>query len=127
MPQIKTLSLNNGSSEVEYAPAAKSNTSVTFVNRSEGSLDAVSSVVSSHPAVTPGQKLQKQTLRLSKNKEVVVQDVAQKANVGLFNLDVTFPSTGTSRAERLAALNEFKAALTDPDIVDSIVDNEAFI
>lgn len=124
MPQIKTITVNNGTSDVPYTPAGSSATSTLFVNRGT-TLSGVSKISSNHPTANPGAN-QRQSLVLNKRKEVTVEGIVQQLEIGVYDLGIVNSPTNSTRAERLAALTEFRDLLSDPDIEASIVDNEAF-
>lgn len=122
MPQIKTLTVNNGSADVNYAPAGSDANATLFINRGE-SLKGVSKIsMSIAPA---SQTTARSVLKLDKKVEQTVEGVVSTRDVALFDLR-TAQATSSTRAERVAALNELRSLLGDPAVVDHIVDHEAF-
>lgn len=124
MPQIKTLTVNNGSANVEYVPAGSDANSTVFVNRGD-TLQGVSRVTASSNPVPNGAAVQRSMLKLDKKKEVTVDNKVTVQDVALFSLSTALASQ-TTRAERVAALNELSSLLADPDVQKHIVDHEAF-
>lgn len=124
MPQIKTLTVNNGSANVEYVPAGSDANSTVFVNRGD-TLQGVSRVTASSNPVPNGAAVQRSMLKLDKKKEVTVDNKVTVQDVALFGLSTALASQ-TTRAERVAALNELSSLLADPDVQKHIVDHEAF-
>lgn len=124
MPQIKPIVVNNGTSDVTYSPGGSSATSTLFVNRGS-TLAGVSKITSDHPTANPGAN-QRQRLVLNKRKEITVDGIVQLVEIGVYDLGIVNSPTGSTRAERLAALTEFRDLLADPDVEASIVDNEAW-
>lgn len=124
MPQIKTLTVNNGSANVDYVPAGSDANSTVFVNRGD-TLQGVSRVTASSNPVPNGAAVQRSMLKLDKKKEVTVDNKVTVQDVALFSLSTALASQ-TTRAERVAALNELSSLLADPDVQKHIVDHEAF-
>lgn len=124
MPQIKPLAVSNGTSTVTYTPGGSSATSTLFVNRGQ-TLGSISKVTSDHPTASPGAN-QRQRLVLNKRKEVTVDGIVQQQEIGVYDLGIVNSPNGSTRAERVAALTEFRNLLSDADVVASIVDNEAW-
>lgn len=124
MPQIKTLTVNNGTTDTVFVPVGSTANNTTFLSRGS-SLKGVSRVTSTHNPVSPNALVQRQSLVLDRNKELTVDGRIVTQKVTLFDLGVA-QSVEATREDRLAALNEFKDLLNDTDVVNSIVDNEAF-
>jgi len=124
MPQIKTLTVNNGTTDTTYVPVGSTANNTTFLSRGS-SLKGISRITSTHNPVSPSALVQRQSLVLDRNKELTVDGRIVTQKVTLFDLGVA-QSVEASREDRLAALNEFKSLLDDTDVVNSIVDNEAF-
>lgn len=122
MPQIKTLTVNNGSVGVVYTPAGSDANATLFVNRGQ-SLKGVSKISTSVAAAN--QTTARSVLKLDKKVEQTVEGVVSTRDVALYDLR-TAQSTLSTRDERVAALSELRALLGDPDIIDFIVDHEAF-
>lgn len=122
MPQIKTLTVNNGSVDVAYAPAGSDANATLFINRGQ-SLKGVSKVSASISAAN--QNTARGVLKLDKKIEQTVEGVVSTRDVALLDLR-TAQSVLSTRAERVAALSEFRALLGDPSVIDFIVDHEAF-
>lgn len=122
MPQIKTLTVNNGSVDVSYTPAGSDSNATLFVNRGT-SLKGVSKISAS--IATANQSTARGVLKLDKKIEQTVEGVVSTRDVALFDLR-TAQSMVSTRGERVAALNEFRELLGDPDVINFIVDHEAF-
>lgn len=122
MPQIKTLVVNNGAADVSYAPAGSDSNVTMFVNRGT-SLKGVSKITSS---VTPANATTaRSVLKLDKKVEQTVEGVVSTRDIALFDLRTAL-SINSARSERVAALAELRSLLGDPDVINSIVDHEAF-
>lgn len=122
MPQIKTLVVNNGAADVSYAPAGSDSNVTMFINRGT-SLKGVSKVTSS---VSPANSTTaRSVLKLDKKVEQTVEGVVSTRDIALFDLRTAL-SINSARSERVAALAEFRSLLGDPDVINSIVDHEAF-
>lgn len=124
MPQIKTLTVNNGSADVTYVPAGSDANSTVFVNRGD-TLQGVSRITASSNPVPNGAAVQRSMLKLDKKKEVTVDNKVTVQDVALFSLSTALAAQ-TTRTERVAALNELSSLLADPDVQKHIVDHEAF-
>lgn len=122
MPQIKTLVVNNGAADVSYAPAGSDSNVTMFVNRGT-SLKGVSKITSS---ISPANSTTaRSVLKLDKKVEQTVEGVVSTRDVALFDLRTAL-SINSARSERVAALQEFRSLLGDPDVINAIVDHEAF-
>lgn len=122
MPQIKTLVVNNGAADVSYAPAGSDSNVTMFINRGT-SLKGVSKITSS---VSPANSTTaRSVLKLDKKVEQTVEGVVSTRDIALFDLRTAL-SINSARSERVAALAEFRSLLGDPDVINSIVDHEAF-
>lgn len=122
MPQIKTLVVNNGAVDVSYTPAGSDSNVTMFVNRGT-SLKGVSKITSS---ISPANSTTaRSVLKLDKKVEQTVEDVVSTRDVALFDLRTAL-SINSARSERVAALQEFRSLLGDPDVINAIVDHEAF-
>lgn len=124
MPQIKTLVVNNGSVDVNYTPAGSDANSTVFVNRGS-TLRGISRITTSITPAALAANVQRSMLKFDKKKEVTVDNIVVVQDVTLYSLSIALNGT-TSRAERLAALQEFISLLNDPDVKDYIVDHESF-
>jgi hypothetical protein len=124
MPQIKTLTVNNGSAAVSYSPAGSDANSTIFVNRGS-TLRGVSRITASNNPVASGALVERNTLKFDKKKEVIVDGQTTIQDVALYNLS-TAQNNGTTRTERLAALNELRNLLANPDVETFLVDHESF-
>lgn len=124
MPQIKTLTVNNGSADINYVPAGSDANSTVFVNRGD-TLQGVSRITASSNPVPNGAAVQRSMLKLDKKKETTVDNKVVVQDVALFGLSTALASQ-TTRTERVAALNELSSLLADPDVQAHIVDHEAF-
>lgn len=122
MPQIKTLVVNNGAADVFYTPAGSDSNVTMFVNRGT-SLKGVSKITSS---ITPANSTTaRSVLKLDKKVEQTVEGVVSTRDVALFDLRSAL-SINSARSERVAALQELRSLLGDPDVINAIVDHEAF-
>lgn len=124
MPQIKTLTVNNGSADIVYQPAGSDANSTVFVNRGD-TLRGVSRITASISTPAAGAAVQRATLKLDKKKEATADSTVTVNDVSLYTLGVAL-SANTTRAERLGALNELISLLWDPDVQTYIVDHESF-
>lgn len=124
MPQIKTITVNNGTADVLYVPAGSDANSTVFVNRGS-TLKGVSRITTSLTAAAQGASVQRSRLKFDKKKEVTVDNVVTVSDVALYELSTALNAT-TTRAERVAALTELSVLLADPDVQKFIVDHEAF-
>lgn len=122
MPQIKTLVVNNGTVDVSYTPAGSDSNVTMFVNRGT-SLKGVSKITSS---ITPANSTTaRSVLKLDKKVEQTVEGVVSTRDIALFDLRSAL-SINSARSERVAALQELRSLLGDPDVINAIVDHEAF-
>lgn len=124
MPQIKTLVVNNGSADVSYVPAGSDANSTVFVNRGN-TLRGISRITTSITPAALAANAQRSMLKFDKKKEVTVDDTVTVQDVSLYSLGIVLNGM-TTRAERLAALQEFISLLNDPDVQQYIVDHESF-
>lgn len=125
MPQIKPLSISNGSATVVYSPAASNLDTTQWVNRGQ-SLSSVSKITNKHQPIKQGAA-QWQTLSLDKKKEVQLPSGELIiSNIGLYELKIANDPSTSTKDERRQALNELINLLQDPDIITSIVENESF-
>lgn len=122
MPQIKTLTVNNGTADVNYVPAGSDSNATLFINRGT-SLKGISKISAS--IATANQTTARGVLKLDKKIEQTVEGMVSTRDVALFDLR-TAQSTLSTRDERVAALSEFRSLLGDADVINFIVDHEAF-
>lgn len=122
MPILKTLTVNNGTADVAYNPAASSATTATFINRG-GSLKGISRITNNHPIPGVNASVQRHSLVLDKQKEVEVNGVLTVQRIALFDLGVA-QDVNATRTDRESALNELTSLLADADVRKSIIDNE---
>lgn len=126
MPQLKPLTINDGSTDVEY-PIDGNSQGVTAWRKPDGNLRGGNTVVVTKRDAKSSQTTRKGSLTLTVPLISTCETTCSTVSRGTILAKVEFISSVDSTAEeRNAAYASLKSALADSDLAQAIVNNESF-